>query len=1202
MAKHYISEEEEEGGGDGDTPQKRQRLEDGDGDEEDVEDEVEDEAPATPARGAPQDDEHEHEGTPTNAGAGTGTSTGHPAARPSRSPIKINASGKPAEAGIVTKIDLENFMCHRKVSITLCNNVNFIHGQNGSGKSAILAALQICLGAGARRTNRARNLKDLVRKEGNANQAVVRVTLLNKGPDAYQHEIYGDHITIERTISLGGSYNGFKLYGHGFIPRKSSAKSTSKKHLLELLDQLNIQIENPVAVLDQEEAKKFLMGKAEDKYNFFTKATDLERLDRHYADTKDHIYEMDENKDRMEKSIEPLSKNVEKLEQEWKQFEHLNKLEDKLSGHQINYAWSMYNNYKDELDQNQNNLVILDGKVAKRQEDVVQTEATENDTEGKKAIEEELGELTKEAEEANERRREISNELKMSLGPKKNQERAIKRHNQEMKGAQRDLAVAVRELEAKRREIMDRADSAQSVEAARAAKAKKAEEQIAEAKKISEDSRVEKSDSQQRYEQSEPRERALGQNVEQIDRQCYAVNAKVQGLKSSEGNSINMFGSKCEAMSQKVEQARRAGRFSGRVVGPIGKYLKVLPGKEKFASMAEMSLQVGLDRYIVTNSQDREVFMRLRGEIRCNTRECGVFQMRDSPRYNVIAPPCDGVETVATVINATDDLVFNCLVDNGKIDQKALMGSKDSSYEILLEDRPQGGQQIKGRNIKMVYFLPLGDYWQLSNHSLSGYSQDRQLKQTIGVDKSVAIREGEKELHQLEIEKRQLVAEFQTVKKDRHELKINWNRMKNAVDKASRDMQRLTEELERIREEAEEAENVVDDTTELEDEVNRARESHDKLKSSENNMRKALEDLLPGIDKLQNQLDEESARNEKVLMELRLAEDKLGLYLNDQEELKRSIQRKREKLERAQHVRNEQASRVEAGQQKVDETLTKAQKIAYQNKKSKESRDKSNSDDGDAHALEDEVEENVIEEMESMMPVPTRKSSEYYKERINRVRSEIIRERERRHMTETNPEIALEKYHRAKNDLEKKVFQIGKITDNVQKLVDDMKDRKKKWRSFRSHISDLTNANFDDILNRKGSSGIIKFDHENKCLDLTVQKDANNENSQTADVKALSGGERSYTTLSLLLALGECLETPFRVMDEFDVFLDPVARRIALKTMIEVAKTFEHRQFIFITPQDLSNIKTDPKLKIFHMNPPKRSEIVGGPEQQTLTM
>jgi len=67
-----------------------------------------------------------------------------------------NKAGKAAEAGIIVKVYVENFMCHKKLTLDLCPNVNFINGSNGSGKSAILAAIQICLGAQARRTGRAK--------------------------------------------------------------------------------------------------------------------------------------------------------------------------------------------------------------------------------------------------------------------------------------------------------------------------------------------------------------------------------------------------------------------------------------------------------------------------------------------------------------------------------------------------------------------------------------------------------------------------------------------------------------------------------------------------------------------------------------------------------------------------------------------------------------------------------------------------------------------------------------------------------------------------------------------------------------------------------------------------------------------------------------------------------------------------------------
>jgi chromosome segregation ATPase len=260
----------------------------------------------------------------------------------------MNPTGKPAEAGIIQEVYVENFMCHRKLSVKLCRNVNFINGQNGSGKSAILAAIQVCLGAGARRTHRARNLKDLVRKEAGADcsGAKLRVTLLNKGSDGYMPEVYGDTITVERSISLrSGGFNGYKLLDHN-----GKEQSRRKADLDAMLDQLNIQVENPVAVLDQEEAKKFLTGKAEDKYAFFTKATELERLDRCYATIHDNIMEQNDIKQRAREGLQGAIDNTKKLKKEWEQFQELDKLEVQVQQYRAQGAWAVLNEKQEELD------------------------------------------------------------------------------------------------------------------------------------------------------------------------------------------------------------------------------------------------------------------------------------------------------------------------------------------------------------------------------------------------------------------------------------------------------------------------------------------------------------------------------------------------------------------------------------------------------------------------------------------------------------------------------------------------------------------------------------------------------------------------------------------------------------------------------------------------------------------------------------
>ncbi|CAN0573506.1 unnamed protein product, partial [Ectocarpus sp. 12 AP-2014] len=95
----------------------------------------------------------------------------------------------------------------------------------------------------------------------------------------------------------------------------------------------------------------------------------------------------------------------------------------------------------------------------------------------------------------------------------------------------------------------------------------------------------------------------------------------------------------------------------------------------------------------------------------------------------------------------------------------------------------------------------------------------------------------------------------------------------------------------------------------------------------------------------------------------------------------------------------------------------------------------------------------------------------------------------------------------------------------------------------------------------------VKFNHEKKTLGLSYQSQAHNDTSKCRDVRQLSGGEKSYATLALLLSLGAHHDCPFRVMDEFDVFMDAVSRDHAILEVLKFAKNNKDKQFIFITPQ-----------------------------------
>ncbi|KAK3132524.1 hypothetical protein QOZ80_6AG0523890 [Eleusine coracana subsp. coracana] len=146
-----------------------------------------------------------------------------------------------------------------------------------------------------------------------------------------------------------------------------------------------------------------------------------------------------------------------------------------------------------------------------------------------------------------------------------------------------------------------------------------------------------------------------------------------------------------------------------------------------------------------------------------------------------------------------------------------------------------------------------------------------------------------------------------------------------------------------------------------------------------------------------------------------------------------------------------------------------------------------------------------------------------------------------------------------------------------------------RWKKFQRNASLLKRQLtwlFNEHLGKKGISGHINVDYNNQVLSVEITMPQDVSRDTVRDTRGLSGGERSFSTLCFTLALHGMTEAPFRAMDEFDVFMDAVSRKISLDTLVDFAVE-QGSQWIFITPHDISMVKPGDRIKKQQMAAPR---------------
>ncbi|XP_003370463.1 conserved hypothetical protein, partial [Trichinella spiralis] len=122
------------------------------------------------------------------------------------------------------------------------------------------------------------------------------------------------------------------------------------------------------------------------------------------------------------------------------------------------------------------------------------------------------------------------------------------------------------------------------------------------------------------------------------------------------------------------------------------------------------------------------------------------------------------------------------------------------------------------------------------------------------------------------------------------------------------------------------------------------------------------------------------------------------------------------------------------------------------------------------------------------------------------------------------------------HEYQKELESLNACSKEIQKRADE---QKQNIILLQNKLSQKVQRSFDKFLKHRKFTGELIFSHKKENLKIHVRHDSQQFDGRAIkDLRALSGGERSFVTICFLLSIWNVTDTPFRCLDEFDIFMD----------------------------------------------------------------
>lgn len=1003
-----------------------------------------------------------------------------------------------AESGIIESITCYNFMCHERLHVELGPLINFIVGENGSGKSAVLTALTLCLGGKASDTNRGGSLKSFV-KEGRDQGSLV-VKIKNAGSDAYQPDIYGESIIVERHFSKTGS-SGFKV-------KTATGRiiSTKKQEVDEISEWYALQIGNPLTVLSQDNARQFLNSATPaQKYKYFVSGVQLEQLDNDYKMSQDTLDKTLILRDDLTVQIGFVKKEKEDAQRLAEAAQKNQSLREKARHYRNQLVWSQ--------------VVEQERLLEERNKDITEREQRIVDAEAEC---EDMSKALATAEQKLERARQTRDEL--------DQDRET--FEERISAAEAAFQAAKKELADLHREERDAHGRLKNVnEDIKSCRAKIKEEE----RRIGESTGSARAEKESELAQAQEKEKNLQQRVEESARQLptfetnlaeaeqsserhkqsrtakreeiLAAERQVRELEKSTGSAYDGYDPEIVKLVKAVANERG---FENKPLGPLGAHIRLT--KPEWSGLLERTLGEALNAFVVRSKQDQS---RLSGLVRrMNMQKPPPIYIAYGGRIDTRnQEPDSEFDTILRILQFDDELVRSQLVINNQIEKIILIKERVEAEKIMIDNGPPRnvaacicfhdgrgkrgqGLRITNRNgnISTSPIMPTAQRPRMQSDSVRQIALQKDHLTSLG-----------KEMRDINNEERKAQQAQQRCKTELEEHRKSRKTLEN-------DLRRTQADVERVQMELDAFEGADDRLVALRAELETKREEEAQLGNQYGAMALAKRDLNRKSEDAKRDLEVEKQEREDWQSRVRKADDKI----KSTESLRRiAVSKKNEAFERTD--------------------IEKAEKRRAEQKR-----------DEKAEEVEDFTRQ-ATEMAPDRVHIPDGETYKSIEKKYEKIREQLkLRERK----LGASDEDIYNRAAEARQRYESVVKQTRDLDDTISSLKLAIEHRLHLWRQFQRQISARIRIQFNYLLSERGFRGKIDLDHRNRKVLIQIEPDETRKSSAGRNTKTLSGGEKSFSSICMLLSVWEAIGSPIRCLDEFDVFMDNVNRAISTNMLV----------------------------------------------------